>query len=84
MDFGAGSGYFSLRLARAVGATGKVYAIDIEPKMLEYVTHRANAEHLTNIQTVLADPHDPKLPLSSVDLIFICDTLHHISQRDEY
>jgi len=83
-DLGAGSGYFTVRLARAVGPTGKVYAIDIEPKMLEHIQQRAQPEKLTNIQTVLADPHDPKLPPASVDIIFICDTLHHISERSTY
>ncbi len=83
-DLGAGSGYFTVHLARAVGPRGKVDAVDIDPEMLAYVTRRAEEENLKNIQTVLADPHDPKLPPSSVDLIFICNTLHHISDRDRY
>jgi SAM-dependent methyltransferase len=83
-DVGAGSGYFTLPLARAVGPRGKVYAVDIDPQMLDYIRKRARQEHLANIETVLADPHDPKLAASSVDLIFICDTLHHISDRQTY
>jgi len=83
-DLGAGSGYFTVLLARTVGPAGKVYAIDIEPQMLEHIRQRAKQEKLTNIQTVLADPHDPKLPQTSVDMIFICDTLHHISERSTY
>jgi ubiquinone/menaquinone biosynthesis C-methylase UbiE len=83
-DLGAGSGYFTVRLARAVGPAGKVYAVDIDPEMLTYVERRAQEEKLENIETVLADPHDPKLAPASVDLIFICDTLHHISGRDRY
>ncbi len=83
-DLGAGSGYFTVRLARAVGPTGTVYAIDIEPKMLEHIQQRASQEKLANIQTILADPHDPKLPPAPVDMIFICDTLHHISERNTY
>ena len=83
-DIGAGSGYFTVRLARAVGPGGKVYAVDIDQGMLNYIEQRAGQEHLSNIQTVLADPDDPKLPASSVDLIFICDTLHHISGREKY
>ena len=83
-DIGAGSGYFTVRLARAVGPGGKIYAVDIDPGMLNYIEQRATREHLSNIQTVLADPDDPKLPAYSVDLIFICDTLHHISGREKY
>lgn len=83
-DIGAGSGYFALRFAHAVGPTGKVVAVDIDREMLAYIEQRAKEEHLQNIQTVLADPHDPKLPPSSVDLVFICDTLHHIAPRERY
>jgi ubiquinone/menaquinone biosynthesis C-methylase UbiE len=52
--------------------------------MLDYLEKEASAQHLTNIQPVLASPHDPKLPAASVDMIFICDTLHHISDRATY
>lgn len=83
-DLGAGSGHFALRLARAVGPAGKVYAVDIDSQLLEYLARRAKDERLENIQTVLADPHDPKLLPSSVDMIFICNTLHHISDRPKY
>ena len=83
-DLGAGSGYFTILLARAVRPAGKVYAIDIEPQMLEYIDQRAKKEKLTNIQTILADPHDPKLHQASVDMIFICNTLHHVSERGTY
>ncbi|MGA2630451.1 MAG: class I SAM-dependent methyltransferase [Terriglobia bacterium] len=83
-DLGAGSGYFTIRLARAVGAQGKVYAVDIEQKMLDHINARAQKEQLDNIQTILADPNDPNLGSASVDLIFICDTLHHIEHRNAY
>jgi len=83
-DLGAGSGYFTIRLAREVGATGKVYAVDLDPKLLEFIERRAKEEQLDNIQTILADPNDPKLGSNSVDLIFICDVLHHINDRARY
>lgn len=83
-DLGAGPGYFTLRLARAVGPSGKVYGVDISPGMLDYLEKQSVARHLTNIQPVLAFPHNPKLSPGSVDLIFICDTLHHISDRPTY
>ena len=83
-DLGAGSGYFTVRLAREVGPSGKVYAVDIDQKMLDYIDQRAQEEKLDNIQTILGDPDDPKLGSQSVDLIFICDVLHHIQNRDKY
>jgi ubiquinone/menaquinone biosynthesis C-methylase UbiE len=83
-DVGAGPGYFTLRFARAVGPSGKVYGVDVSREMLDYLEKQARAEHLSNIQPVVALPHDPKLPPGSVDLIFICDTLHHISDRARY
>jgi len=83
-DLGAGSGSFTLRFAKAVGPQGRVYAVDILPEMLDYIRQRAQDNDVKNIQLVQALPHDPKLPPRSVDMIFICDTLHHISERATY
>ena len=83
-DLGAGAGYFTLRLAQAVGPMGRVYAVDIDPQMLAYIDRRVQEEKLENVQTILADPHDPKLGSSSVDMIFMCNVLHHISDREKY
>lgn len=83
-DVGSGPGYFTLRFARAVGPTGKVYAVDISGAMLDDLQRRAKADHLKNIHTILAKPHDPELPPESVNAIFICDTFHHISDRASY
>ena len=83
-DLGAGSGYFTLRFAKAVGPQGKVYAVDVAPEMLDYIRQRAQDDDVKNIQLLQAFPHDPQLPLASVDMIFICDTLHHISERPTY
>ena len=76
-DIGAGSGYFTRRFARHAK---KVYAVDIDPKLLEMVRKNAPA----NVETVLATPDDPKLPEASVDTIFFCDVLHHIENRPGY
>ena len=81
-DIGAGTGYFSIRLARAV-PRGLVYAVDIEPAMLGYVQKRAAAEHLQNIVTVQARGSDPSLP-KPVDLAIIVDTYHHLPDRAAY
>jgi SAM-dependent methyltransferase len=81
-DIGAGTGYFAVRLARAI-PDGQVLAVDIEPSMVEYVTERASREGLFNIQAVLATPDDPKIP-GTVDLIIIVDTYHHIADRPAY
>lgn len=76
-DIGAGGGYFAKRFARHAG---KVYAVDIDPKLLEAVKQGAPA----NLETVPATPDDPKLPPQSVDTIFFCDVLHHIENRPAY
>ena len=83
-DLGAGSGYFTLLFAKAVGPTGKIYAVDVLPEMLDYIRQRAEDEGIKNIQLVEATPYSPRLPDASVDIIFICNTLHHISNRPTY
>jgi ubiquinone/menaquinone biosynthesis C-methylase UbiE len=82
-DIGAGTGYFSRRFAKAAGE-GTVYAVDLEPNMLRYVAKRARAEGQKNVVPVLALPDSPMLPPGSVDVIFICNTIHHIENRDAY
>jgi ubiquinone/menaquinone biosynthesis C-methylase UbiE len=76
-DIGAGSGYFTRRIARHVS---KVYAVDINAKLLD----KARESSPGNVETILATESDPKLPDASVDTIFICDVLHHIGQRPAY
>ncbi len=81
-DIGAGTGYFSVRLARAAAAP-KVFAVDLEPKMVEHLTKRAAAEGLTNITAVQASPASPNLP-EPVDVVLVIDTYHHIADRPAY
>ncbi len=82
-DIGAGTGYFSLRFARALGA-GRVVALDLEPTLLEHLAARAGREGLGNVETRVATPDDPGLATGSVDVVFVCDTYHHIAARTAY
>lgn len=81
-DIGAGTGYFSVRLAKAV-PSGTVYAVDVEASMLDHIRKRAMAEHISNITTVQATPDSPRLP-KPVNTILIVDTYHHIPSRAAY
>lgn len=83
-DLGAGTGYFTVRLAGAVGPAGRVFAVDIEPKLIEHLRRRAREAGLAQVVPVLAEPSDPKLPAAGIDLVLICDTWHHIDDRIRY
>lgn len=76
-DVGAGTGLYSRLFSGAVGATGWVYAVDINARFLEHIHARAKQEEQTNITTVLSPQDSISLPPASVDLVFICDTYHH-------
>lgn len=81
-DLGAGTGYFAARLANML-PTGTVYAVDIEPAMVEYLAARAQREKLANLKPVAGSAGDPRLP-AKVDLILLVDVYHHIEQREGY
>jgi ubiquinone/menaquinone biosynthesis C-methylase UbiE len=83
-DIGAGSGYFTIPVARTVGPTGTVWAIDVIQEMLDYVEKRANAEQLQNVQLVEVPRDDPQLPPGGVDTVLMIDTLHYIKDRAGY
>lgn len=83
-DIGAGTGYFLKFFSDAVGPSGKVYAVDIEPKLTAYMQERAHREKTANVTVVLAAPDNPNLPAAALDVIFICDTWHHINDRIGY
>lgn len=81
-DIGSGTGYFPVRFARAV-PRGEVIGADVEPNMVFWLNDRARREGLTNLVSVLAAPDDPHLP-RPVDLVFVCNTVHHIDGRIDY
>ena len=83
-DIGSGTGAFSLPFAKAVAPSGKVYAVDIDPGLLDYIAQKAKKENVANIQTVKGEFSDPKLPNHDVDLAFFHDVLHHIQNRQAY
>lgn len=83
-DLGAGSGVFEGALANAVGPTGTVYAVDIDPGLLDAINKKAAEARVTNVKTVLGKFTDPALPASNVDVAFINDVLHHIEDRSAY
>jgi predicted methyltransferase len=80
-DVGAGTGYFESRLSRAVGPGGQVWAVEIDPSLVEQMRSRFAREGLSNVEARLAQPDDPGLPEQSVDRILLVDTWHHVRNR---
>jgi ubiquinone/menaquinone biosynthesis C-methylase UbiE len=83
-DLGAGTGLFSVPLARAVGPKGKVYAVEIEAGFLDYIRKKASGQGVSNVVAVLGKPADPALPAADVDLAFLHDVIHHVADREGY
>ncbi len=81
-DVGSGTGYFAVRLARAV-PRGRVIGSDLEPDMVRFLRERAEREGLPNLRSVRATERDPNLP-EAVDLALLVDTYHHLAQRSRY
>jgi SAM-dependent methyltransferase len=79
VDLGAGSGYFTFRLAKAL-PQGRVVAADIEPEMIRHIHHKVTSEGILNVEASLIKPDDPGIP-DDADLVFVCDVLHHVPDR---
>jgi len=82
-DIGCGSGYYTRRLASAVGTNGIVFAVDIQREMLDLLTNKLGAERIFNVKPVLGTITDPKLPIASVDLILMVDVYHEFDHPFE-
>lgn len=82
-DVGAGTGYFAVRLARAV-PRGQVIATDVEPDMIRYLTERARREGLANVRAVETPPDSPRLGKASVDRVLVVNVWHHLGDRVAY
>ncbi len=83
-DLGSGSGYFTFRLADAVGPTGRVYAVDVDADMNADLGKRVKDKGYQNIEILLAQPNDPGLPDTSINLIFLSNSYHHLENRTTY
>ncbi len=83
-DIGAGSGYFTRRMAAQIAPGGLAFAVDIEPGFFPFVLERARQEQQNNLLTIEASETDPYLPEGALDVIFLCNTLHHIDSRESY
>ena len=79
-DIGAGSGFMTMRLAQRVGPSGRVYANDVQPQMLQMLQRRVERAHLTNVVLVQGDLDNPRLPASALDLELLVDVYHEFSQ----
>lgn len=83
-DIGAGSGYFTFRLAHRVGDKGRVYAVDISPDMIRHLNRRIRELKAMNVTAILADADDPLLADASIDRFFFSDSWHHIENQSKY
>ncbi len=82
-DIGAGAGYMTWRLAERVGPSGKVYANDIQPGMLDLLRANMARRGISNVETVLGLPGDPRLPRAALDLVLLVDVYHELSEPRE-
>jgi SAM-dependent methyltransferase len=78
-DVGAGSGYFTFRISRAL-PKGKVYATDVDPEMVRHIHRKVLTQHVSNVEVALAHSNDPGIP-PGTDVAFVCDVIHHVADR---
>ncbi len=83
-EIGAGNGYWIEALSEAVGPTGRVYAVEVESELVAALERRVEEASLENVQVILGDYHDPRLPDGRIDLAMTCLTYHHIEERPDY
>jgi ubiquinone/menaquinone biosynthesis C-methylase UbiE len=83
-DVGAGSGYFTVRLAAAVGGAGRVIATDIRQEMLDYIAARLDEGGIDNVELVKVEPDDPGLPAGEIDTVLMVDVMHYVRDRAAY
>ena len=79
-DIGAGSGWFTVRAARRVAETGKVYAVDINPEAIRYIDERVKKEQLHDVVTILGKEDDPRLPAGQIDVVLLLKTYHEVAK----
>ena len=79
-DIGAGTGYFTVRLASRVGPAGRVFANDLQPEMLTMLSARLAREHIGNVTLVQGGADNPKLPPASCDLVLMVDVYHELAE----
>jgi arsenite methyltransferase len=84
LDIGSGGGYFSIRFAEIAGKRGHIYSIDTDKSLLEYIQKSAQEKNLNNIETILLDENELKIPDKKADLIFMRNVYHHLTDRINY
>ena len=82
-DIGCGTGLYTELFSQAIGSEGRVYAVDISPRLIDYVRDRLAREQLRNVEVIRSTAKDTRLPESSIDVAFICDTYHHFEFCDD-
>ncbi|MHB8862654.1 MAG: class I SAM-dependent methyltransferase [Pirellulaceae bacterium] len=82
LDMGCGNGFYSLPLAKMVGATGRILAVDIQPEMLVMLRTRMEQEGIDNVSPILGSVHNPRVPAATVDLILLVDVYHEFSHPE--